>query len=113
MDPNLEQITCRILREYRHLLTESERRADRAFYCQARIDRGVPPEGLEPLIAARDEALLDPVADEFFRRGRDWFLEQIARRVLAEHGESLPKCPACGQPLRTPNPKHCFGCDYC
>lgn len=109
---DLDDAACKILRDYRHLMTEAERRADRAFYYQAQIAKGEDAGGVESLRAALEQSLEDPLAADFFQRGRERFLRLMARRVLAEHREELPRCSACGMAFKTPNPKLCFDCDY-
>lgn len=109
---DLDEAACKILRDYRHLMTEAERRADRAFYYQAKLVQGDDASGVGQLRAAMEQALEDPAAADLFHRGRERFLRLLARRVLAEHRDELPRCSACGMAFKTPNPKLCFDCDY-
>jgi len=110
MNEDLDGVIRQILQNYRHLMTESERRADRAFIFQARLQAEAAPSTTPAMTAAMEQALADPVAAEFLRRGRARFLQDVARRIIAEHGQSLPRCARCGGVLKAPT-KHCFTCD--
>jgi hypothetical protein len=109
---DFDEAACKILRDYRHLMTEAERRADRAFFYQAKIAKEDNQGSVEQMQEAMEQALNDPLAAEHFERGRRRFLQILARRVLAEHEHELPRCMACGEVFKTPNPKQCIACDY-
>lgn len=100
-----DEVIRQIFAHYRHLMTESERRADRAFMLQASVKDSAGAA------AALRQAESDPRAAELFRKGRAQFLKIVARRVVAEHGHVLPKCSQCGAALKRPSPKQCFACD--
>lgn len=107
---NLDDAIRQILSRYRHLMTEAERRADRAFYFQGKIRPDSQPAETAERTASAEEALDDPVAQGLFKKGRERFLREMARRIVAEHGDQLPRCAACGAVFRSPNPKTCFDC---
>ncbi len=111
MASHREQITRRILREYRDLMTETERRADRAFAFQQRADLASDPTRRAELSTAVAEALVDAAVLTLYQKGRQRFLEDMTQRVLSEHGPDLPRCVACGEVLKQPNPKDCFDCN--
>lgn len=110
MDEDLAAIVAQVLRSYRHLMTESERRADRAFAFAARLESTTDEQVRAEAEAALRQALADPLAAELFQKGWGRFLEDLAQRVLAEHSHVLPRCSQCGAVLRQPNPKTCFDC---
>ena len=112
MTDDVDELAHRILRDYRHLMTESERKADRAFVFQGPIDASSDPAETARLNAAVQQSLADPVAKELFALGRERFLAELVRRILAEHHETLPRCGQCGGYLKTPHPKKCFDCDF-
>ena len=112
MGRNCDQMIRRILREHRDLMTEEERRADRAFTFQERADSAIDPTVTAQMSKAIQEALRDEAARQLFQKGRRRFLEDMTQRVLAEHGPSLPRCEACGEVLKQPNPRDCFDCKY-
>ncbi len=66
MGSNRDQITRRILQEHRHLMTEAERRADRAFAFQERADSATAPSKSVELSRAVQEALGDTAAEELY-----------------------------------------------
>ncbi len=106
-----EQITRRILREFRNLMTETERRADRAFAFQQRVDLAADPARRAELSTVVAEALGDAAVLALYQKGRLRFLDDMTQRVLSEHGPDLPRCAACGEVLKQPNPKDCFDCN--
>ncbi len=112
MGSDRDQIIRRILREHRHLMTEAERRADRAFSFQDRADSAPDAAKKAEMSNAAQEALGDATSRELFEKGRQRFLEDMSHRVLAEHGPDLPRCEACGHVLKQPSPKDCFDCNY-
>lgn len=112
MGSRRDQIIRRILREHRDLMTEAERCADRAFSFQKRAESTKDPALQTEMSNAAEEALRDEAARELFNKGRTLFLESMAHRVLAEHGPTLPRCEACGEVLKRPNPRDCFDCNY-
>lgn len=112
MGSNRDQIVRRILQDHRHLMTEAERRADRAFAFQERADLATDPPTVAEMSTAVKQALSDDGVRELYRKGRARFLEDMAQRVLAEHGPCLPRCEACGEVLKQPNPRDCFDCNY-
>lgn len=112
MAGNRDQIARRILREFRHLMTESERRADRAFTFQSRSQNDPISRDSKEMSTAVDDALSEPAARQLFEKGRTQFLEDMVQRILAEHGPELPRCEACGHVLKQPSPKDCFDCNY-
>lgn len=112
MPDKLDDVIRRILREYRHLMTEAERRADRAFGFSAKLPGCGDPAEAARMTAAVDDALADPEAAALHAKGRQRFLRDVAERILAQHGPILPRCDACGGVLKSPHPKQCFDCDY-
>ncbi len=112
MSHELGNVIGQLVRNYRHLMTEAERRADRAFVFQRSGQMAADAVEAARFTAATRQALADPEAAALFEKGRDRFLEDVAGRILAEHPEELPRCVQCGAHLKTPNPKQCFDCDY-
>jgi hypothetical protein len=112
MAHDLDEVIAKIMQDYRHLMTEAERRADRAYVFQQQMHNAGDARAAAEMEAAMRQALEDPAAAELFERGRERFLQDVARRVVAEHGATLPRCGSCGGVLKTPNPKRCFDCDY-
>jgi len=111
MSDHLQQAIRQILSHHRHLMTESERRADRAFVYQSQLDAADHGRPTGDAQDAMDEALEDAAAEMLFQKGRERFLIDMAQRIMAEHGPTLPRCGACGQVFKTPNPRDCFDCD--
>lgn len=109
---NLDEVVRQILGQCRHLMTEAERRADRAFYYQEKIDADAASASQAELMTLRDQALDEPIARSLFKKGRQRFLREMARRIVAENSSELPRCTACGAAFKKPNPKTCFDCDY-
>ena len=103
-----DEVIEQILRNFRHLMTESERRADRAFFQASPRDSGHVAQAIAEVALSLAD---DPRAAELFKKGRPWFLKTMARRIVAEHGDMLPKCCQCGSVLKSPSPKRCFACD--
>jgi hypothetical protein len=103
-----DEVVENILRNYRHLMTESERRADRAFFQAAQHPPGNIEHGSSDVARALAD---DPRAAELFKKGRPQFLKTMARRILAEHAAILPRCGQCGGILKSPSPKRCVACD--
>jgi hypothetical protein len=112
MGSSRDQIVRRILRDHRHLMTEAERRADRAFAFQGRADAETNPLMVAEMSNSVTQALSDDDVRELYQKGRARFLEDMTQRVLAEHGPRLPRCEACGEVLKQPNPRDCFDCKY-
>ncbi len=111
MTDELDEVIRQILQDYRHLMTEAERRADRAFVFQEKMQEADDPQVVAKMTAAMREALEDRNAEILFEKGRECFLRDVARRVVAKHGATLPRCDTCGAVLKTPKAKECFACD--
>jgi hypothetical protein len=109
---NLDEVVRQILSGHRHLMTEAERRADRAFYYQEKLDAEAEAAAAAELTASLEQALDDPIARSLFKKGRARFLREMARRIVAEDAPQLPRCSACGAAFKKPHPKTCFDCDY-
>jgi hypothetical protein len=56
----------------------------------------------------------DPEVLQLASRGMPAFMEQTARRILAEHKDQvfLNYCPACGALARTPKARQCARCKH-
>ncbi|MHB8901712.1 MAG: hypothetical protein ACYC6Y_23400 [Thermoguttaceae bacterium] len=111
MGGSRDQMARRILKEYRHLMTEAERCADRAFNFRQRADVAQDPDLRDEMSAAFARAIRNPAAEALYRKGRQSFLDDMAHRILAEHAPDLPRCEACGEALKQPNPRDCFDCN--
>ena len=112
MSDELADAIAHIFRSLRHLMTEAERRADRALVLDAKLKQPTDPAAAAELQAAIRQALSDPLAGELFRRGRERFFVEVARRIISQHPEELPRCAQCGEFFKSPSPKRCFTCDF-
>ena len=97
-----------VVRAYRHLMTEFELRADRAFVYDLKM-RGTSDNWLSN---KKSELLADPQAAEHFSKGRERFLSDVVQRLAREHATEIVRCQRCNHILRTQNAKQCLHCGF-
>lgn len=106
-DPNLF-----VVQAYPHLLTASEKLAQRAFVYNAKVQHSKSTD-LDTLLAERrDLALADPQVLQHFRKGRHRFLSDVVKRTLHEHANEIARCEKCNAVLRTPLANQCLQCGH-
>jgi hypothetical protein len=113
-------VACYLCCNYRHLMTEQERRAywhlvgtSKAMHgrtdsaSQAEARKTAPPHLLE-LLSTDSEVLRLTI------EGLDEFVERTGRRILDEYPDrvALNTCPRCGALARTPKAKQCRFCRF-
>jgi len=113
-------VACYLCSNYRHLMTEQERRAywhlvgtSKAMHgrtdaaSQAEARKSAPPHLLE-LLSSDSEVL------RLTTEGLDEFVERTGRRILDEHPDRIAfnTCPRCGALARTPKAQQCRFCRF-
>ncbi|WP_425396906.1 hypothetical protein [Aeoliella sp.] len=95
-----------IAQAYRHLMTESELRANQALIYD------IKSKGDTWLDERRDQLLATLEAAELFRKGRDQFLSDLMQRLLTDHPNEIVRCEKCGHIVRTAKAKQCLRCGH-
>jgi hypothetical protein len=112
MSEELDVETWQIVQAYRHLMTAAERRAERAFVFQAKMESAGGPAAVQRYYDWMQETLDDPNVWRLFKKGRVRLLKDAAERILDEHRDEIMRCDKCGGVLRTPKARQCFNCGY-
>jgi hypothetical protein len=107
-----------VFHHYGHLLTESERRADRRFLLRGKAD-GYGDGDIERIDSYFDPSVLgdrtdDHVVEGYLRMGYEKFVHQAGERILHEHGDAvvLNRCPQCSRIAATPQSRYCSSCKH-
>ena len=101
-----------ITQAYFHLMTDAERRAERAFFFHLKMQGSELARADKILAQRKKECLADPVAAKHFRKGRPRFLDDVLERMLSEHADEIVRCDKCDGILRTPKAKQCLYCGH-
>ena len=112
MADELDDEALYVVRNYRHLMTPAEGRADRAFLFEAKMLGSAGASTSEHMAEKLKETLTDFETVQLFQKGRSRFLRDVAQRIKTECNQSLTRCARCGGILRTPKAQQCLRCGY-
>lgn len=108
-----------VVRYYGHLMNQKEHLAFRHLAgtikaTHGRSDTIAQQEAKSSKTHLRELLSDDPEVLRLANRGMAAFQQQIATRILAEHGDKiiLNRCPKCGALARTPNARQCASCHH-
>lgn len=95
----------------KHLITEFEKRVDRAALAREKADG--PHHEARARLFERWSLACDPDVDSALSAGWESFRRSVCRRILTECGDTiLNRCPRCRRIVRTPRARQCFWCGH-
>ncbi|GAA4441913.1 hypothetical protein [Bremerella cremea] len=108
-DDDLE-LTSYIWRHYASLLTDVERKANRAILAEQKAEAADP--SMANLLRTRWGSLNDPEVIAALREGPETFRRRVSERIVRDFPEQIfiNRCPACQRIVRTPKAQQCLWC---
>jgi hypothetical protein len=117
MEYNENEVLTRYIWDHcRHLMSETERRVNRAGVARAKA-AAAEQDGSAPLaemLRRRWGSVGDPEIEAALTDGIEAFRECVAVRLraLAEVQALISRCPGCSRIVRTPRARQCLWCRY-
>ena len=104
------ELTKYIWNNYRDLLTDLERLADRAVMAEQKASDS--DERMAKILREGWGSRDDPRVVEALKDGPEVFRGRVRKRVLAEHADQVivNRCPSCQRIVATPKSRQCLWC---
>ena len=105
-----------VMRHCQHLMTDLERRADRAGLVRAKAANAAAHgrHDIARMILEKGGCVGDAEVDAALAEGYQPFRQRVFRRLMQEPGAqaSINRCPRCGRIVQTPLARQCLWCKH-